>query len=202
MGYLSTIEYGQQYLFANVAEMQEAGVPDIIQQRLIRLRDMYNIWLNNPSMKDAQIVRRLMEQYGIAKTAAYEDVRIIKFLLGDLNKATKDYHRYRFIQRNEETYSLAKSIKDARAMAAADNHYGKYMQLNIPDEEDYGYDKIVVQPFIPTTDPTVIGLKPIPNIREKIAKKLKQYIDEDIQDIEFEAAELDAEIPDDEEGDE
>ena len=79
---------------------------------------------------------------------------------------------------------------DARAMAACDNYYAKYMQLDKEDAKDLGYDKIVIQPFQPSTDPTILGIRPIPNIRQRIADKIKQYMNEDIQDIRFEDADF------------
>ena len=115
----ATIDVCQKYLFADVSEMVADGIPELIQKRLIRLRDMYNLWLQFPRKKDLEIVGELERRYMIGKSAAYEDVRIIKRLLGDLNKTTKDYHRFKFCQMIEETYEMAKRIKDARAMAQA-----------------------------------------------------------------------------------
>ena len=203
----ATIDIAKEYLFASVDEMKEKNIPEIIQQRLFRLRDMYNYWLQYPRIREQEIVLELQKRYNIQKSAAYEDIRIIKYLLGDLNKAyediriikyllgdlnkaTKDYHRYRFIQRNEESYEMAKRMKDARAMAACDNYYAKYMQLDKEDAKDLGYDKIVIQPFQPSTDPTILGIRPIPNIRQRIADKIKQYMNEDIHDIRFEDADF------------
>lgn len=186
----ATVDIAKDYLFASVDEMRENNIPEIIQQRLLRLRDMYNYWLQYPRIREQEIVLELQKRYQIQKSAAYEDVRIIKYLLGDLNKATKDYHRYRFIQRNEESYEMAKRMKDAKAMAACDNYYAKYMQLDKEDAKDLGYDKIVIQPFQPSTDPTILGIRPIPNIRQRIADKIKQYMNEDIQDIQFEVADF------------
>jgi hypothetical protein len=48
-----------------------------------------------------------------------------------------------------------------------------------------------MQPFEPTDDPTVLGLKAIPNLREKIARKIKQYWSEDIEEVSFEDTEFD-----------
>lgn len=189
----ATIDVCQKYLFADVSEMVADGIPELIQKRLIRLRDMYNLWLQFPRKKDLEIVGELERRYKIGKSAAYEDVRIIKRLLGDLNKTTKDYHRFKFCQMIEETYEMAKRIKDARAMAQASNFYGKYTQLDKEDILDKGYDKIVVQPFEPTDDPSVIGIKVIPNIRERIKSKIAQYWSEDVEDVDFEEVEFDEE---------
>lgn len=48
----------------------------------------------------------------------------------------------------------------------------------------------MVQPFEPTDDPSVLGIKAIPNIREKIKSKIQQYWSEDIEDVEFEEVEF------------
>lgn len=186
----ATIDVCEKYLFADINEMTADGIPELIQQRLIRLRDMYNYWLQFPRKKDLEIVSELERRYQVGKSTAYEDIRIIKRLLGDLAKTTKDYHRYKFCQMIDETFDMAKRIKDARAMGAAANYYGKYTQLDKEDILDKGYDKIVVQPFEPTDDPTVLGIKPIPNIREKIKSKIQQYWSDDIEDVEFEEVEF------------
>ena len=186
----ATIDVCEKYLFADVNEMTADGIPELIQQRLIRLRDMYNFWLQFPRKKDLEIVDELERRYKVGKSTAYEDIRIIKRLLGDLAKTTKDYHRYKFCQMIDETYEMAKRIKDARAMGAAANYCGKYTQLDKEDILDKGYDKIVVQPFEPTDDPTVLGIKPIPNVRDRIKNKIQQYWSDDIEDVEFEEVEF------------
>ena len=186
----ATIDMCSRYLFADVNEMTTDGVPEVIQQRLLRLRDIYNFWLQFPRKKDLEIVSELELRYKVSKSTAYEDIRIIKRLLGDLAKTTKDYHRYKFCQMIDETFDMAKRTKDARAMGAAANYYGKYTQLDKEDILDKGYDKIVVQPFEPTDDPSVLGIKAIPNVREKIKSKIQQYWSEDIEDVEFEEVEF------------
>ena len=61
----ATIDIAQKYLFADMEEMSAAGIPELIQQRLIRLRDMYNFWLSFPSKKDLEIVSELESRYKI-----------------------------------------------------------------------------------------------------------------------------------------
>jgi hypothetical protein len=187
----ATIDVCERYLFADVSEMVAENVPEIIQKRLLRLRDLYNYWVNFPSKKDMDIAEEDMRRNGIGKSAAYDDVRILKKLLGNFAKTTKDYHRYKFTLMIDQSFEMAKRTKDAKAMASAANFYAKYTQLDKEDEVERGYDQIVVQPFEPTDDPTVLGLKPIPNLREKIARKLKQYWSEDMQEVSFESAEFD-----------
>lgn len=189
----ATYDIAREHLFSSVDEMTAAHVPQLIQERLIRLRDMYNFWLQYPSLKDQEIVLELKKRYNLGKSAAYEDIRIIKYLLGDLNRATKDYHRFRFSQMISEAFDMGRRTRDARAMASAANFYGKYTQLDKDDERDLGYDKIVVQPFEPSNDPSILGIKPIPNIRQRIDQKIKQYMNEDIEDVTFEEVEFNEE---------
>lgn len=170
--------------------MEEQGVPLILQERIIRIRDMYTLWLNYPSKKELEIAQELTMRYGIKKSAAYEDVRIIKNLLGDLNKASKDFHRWQFNNMIRKAYDLAERRKNPDAMVKAADKYGKYNQLDKEDVLDNPWETIQVQPFEPTSDPTVIGIKPVPNIKEKIAKKLKQYWNEDIEDVTFEESDF------------
>ena len=58
------------------------------------------------------------------------------------------------------------------------------------------YDLIVVQPFTATADPSVLGIKPIPNIQEKIQKMIAKYRAEtiDIEDVEYEEADLEEDV--------
>ena len=51
---------------------------------------------------------------------------------------------------------------------------------------------IVVQPFTATDDPTVLGIKPIPNLQQKIDQMIKHYGAEtiDIEDVAYEEADL------------
>lgn len=181
-----TLEVCKSHLFDDRDKMEEHGVPLILQERIIRIRDMYTVWLNFPSKKELEIVSELIQRYGIQKSAAYDDVRIIKTLLGDLNKASKDFHRWQFNNMIRKAYEMAERRKNPDAMVKAADKYGKYNQLDKEDILDNPWETIQVQPFEPTSDPTVIGIKPIPNIKEKIAKKLKQYWNEDVEDATFE----------------
>lgn len=182
----------QEHLFSDQDVMRRANIPDVMQQRIIRLRDIYNYWLTFPSKKDAEIISELKRRYSIQSSQAYEDIKLIKLLLGNLNQASTDFHRWKFNNMIQRAYDLAELRKDARSMVAAADKYAKYNKLDKEQENEMPWSEIVVQPFEPTSDPTVLGIKPVPGIQEKIRKKLKQYMDDsDIEDIEFEEADFD-----------
>ena len=73
-------------------------------------------------------------------------------------------------------------------MERAATSYAKFNNVNVEDEQSVPYDMIVVQPFTATDDPSVLGIKPIPNIEQKISALIEKYSAQslDIEDIEYE----------------
>ena len=133
---------------------------------------------------DKEIVLKLQQDYKLGKSQAYTDLSILKLLLGEFQKTSKDYHRYRFLEMINEAYEVGRINKDAKAMAAAADKYAKYTQLDKEDEINFDYDKIAVQAFVPTDDPSVAGFKPVPNLREVIRNTIKKY-EKECEYIEF-----------------
>ena len=166
--------------------------PPVLVQRLLRLRDMYAWFLSNPSAADRQFVTELTSRHGISTRLAYEDLRIIKTVLPKLGEAGREFHRWRFNQMIGETYQMAKARKDTKTMEKAASSYAKYNRVDVEDEMTIPYDKIMVQPFTATQDPTVLGIKPVPNIERKIRDLIRKYSAEsmDIQDIECEEVDI------------
>ena len=164
-------------------------------QRVLRLRDMYNYYISNPDTKDRQFVGTAMSRHGIMKSQAYADLSIIKSLLPLLSSASRDFHRFRFNEMILETYQMAKARKDTKTMEKAASSYAKFNRVDLEDEQALPYDLIVVQPFTATSDPRVLGIKPIPNVEEKIAAMLKKYRQEsmDIDDVDYEEVDLEEE---------
>ncbi len=187
----SIADAAQQYLFTDRDKMIRSGVPEATINHIIRIRDVYSYWLQFPQKKDREIVGELMQRGNIQRSAAYEDLRLIKQLLGDLNKVSKDYARYRFLQMVERAYEVAENSGDARSMVAAADKLGKYMGLAEADEVDKGYDKIPVQIFAVTDNPEVIGLKRLPNARDRIKAMKQKYWNEEIVDVEAEEVDYD-----------
>ena len=178
-------------LFTNEDELREKYTEPIVL-RIIRIRDEYNWFLSYPDAKDRQFVEMAMSRYNLNKTQAYSDLAIVKTLLPHLGKASRDFHRYRYNEMILETFQMAKKRKDTKTMERAASSYAKYNRVDLEDEQAVPYDMIVVQPFTATNDPSVLGIKPIPNLKEKIASMLEKYRAEniDIEDVEYEEADI------------
>ncbi|MBO4722703.1 MAG: hypothetical protein J5629_07200 [Muribaculaceae bacterium] len=187
----STIEICRADLFTAKSELELRYTENVVA-RIMRIREEYNWFLSNPDSKDRQFVETAMARHGIEKSAAYADLKVVKALLPHLASATRDFHRYRYNEMILETFQMAKKRKDTKTMEKAASSYAKFNRVDLEDEQVVPYDMIVVQPFTATDDPTVLGIKPIPNIREKIRMLLNKYRAEniDIEDIEFEEADL------------
>ena len=157
---------------------------------LLRLREMYNWYLSNPDVHDRQFVEECRSRFQLQKSQSYEDLALIKRLLPALTQASRDFHRWKANEMLLETYRMAKARKDTKTMERAASSYAKYNRVDLEDEQAVPYDKIVIQPFTATSDPSVLGIRLIPNLDEKIAALLHKYGSEDIEDIEYEEADL------------
>ena len=190
----STLEICRIDLFTAKDELQQRYADGIVE-RIMRIRDEYNWFLSNPDSKDRQFVEQAVSRHGVSRMQAYNDLAVVKALLPHLAQASRDFHRYRYNEMILETYQMAKKRKDTKTMEKAASSYAKYNRVDLEDEQAGPYDLIVVQPFTATEDPTVLGIKPIPNINERIHALLKKYQAEnmDIEDVEFE--EPDLELP-------
>ena len=161
-------------------------------ERVLRLRELYNWVISNPDCKDKEFVDVAIGRFGISKTLAYDDLKIIKSILPNITQASRDYHRWKYNEMILETYQMAKKRKDTKTMERAATSYAKFNNVNVEDEQSVPYDMIVVQPFTATSDPSVLGIKPIPNIEKVISDMIEKYRAEslDIDDIEYEDADI------------
>jgi hypothetical protein len=187
----STLEICQKHLYTDIDQ-----VPVAYQERIQRLRVAYTYWYEYPTKTETDIRDHLMNEFDVVKSTAYEDIQIIKVLLGDIKNPSKEWIRYQVNAMLDAAYKLAKKQKDPKAMTMAADKKGKYNQLDKPDADPLPFDEIALQPFEPTDDPTVLGLKKDPDIREKKRKMLEKYNSEiEIIDVPYEEMISDATDP-------
>lgn len=179
------IDEYQLNLFASVDDMNERNVPQHIQVRLLRLRALYTFWLNFPSKTTREMVQQDMTMHpDIKQREAYDDIRLIKILIGNIEAETKEWHRFVFNRRTEEVYRQAMRDHDNRAAEKANADYAKYNRVGEIDPQPFDYDDIIPHQIEPTDDPTVIGIAPVKDLRGKI-QRMKRKLGADIQDAEF-----------------
>ena len=103
-------------------------------ERVLRLRELYNWVISNPDCKDKEFVDVAIGRFGISKTLAYDDLKIIKSVLPNITQASRDYHRWKYNEMILETYQMAKKRKDTKTMERAATSYAKFNNVNVEDE--------------------------------------------------------------------
>lgn len=192
MGLPAINDIAHQHLFTDRDQMLKAGLPEATIRHLERLRDVYNYWLAFPSKRDRDIVAELRQRYGIGDTVAREDLRLIKTLLGDFQRVSKEYIRYRVTQMCERAYEIALASNNPRDMIAAAKELSKAHKLDKEDERANVLDKLERLRLSFTDDPSVIGIPRMPEFRKKIKEMKEKYWAEPTEDVDFE--EIDADI--------
>lgn len=178
-------------LYTPVDDLRVKYSEDIVQ-KVLRVRYMHQYYLSNPGATDAECVREDVSVHGVSRPAAYSDVRIIKLLLPMIAQASKDFHRWRYEEMILQTYNMAKGRGDTRTMERAATSFAKHTKIAEEESRDIPIDLLLPQPFLATDDPSVLGIKAVPNIRERQKKLLEKYLKEtaDIEDVEYEPADL------------
>ena len=187
----NTIEVCRTDLFTKESELLERYSPPIVD-KVLRVREMYQWYIANPDGTDREFVAEVCQRHDISRVTAYSDLAILKSLLPMLATASRDFHRWRYNEMILATYKMAEKRKDTKTMERAASSYAKYNRVDLEDEQAVPYELIVVQPFTATEDPRVLGIEPIPNIKQKISAMIDKYRREtiDIEDVTFEEADL------------
>lgn len=159
---------------------------------LMRIRDEYQWTLANPDKPDRSFVDTMVARHGMSERAVYADLAIIKQLLPALQSSSREWHRWKANQMLLETYEQAKRRHDTKTMERAAASYAKFNRVDLEDEQVIPYEDIVVQPFTATSDPSVLGIKPIEHLDDVVKSLIAKYRQEtlDIEDVEFEEADL------------
>jgi len=188
----STLEICKTHLFSSKEDILAQFNSDAVVERVLRVRDLYMWRLSNPDSSDRDFISEFKSRYPMGKNAAQEYLRIVNALLPMLSEKSREFHRWRYNEMIMETYQMAKARKDTKTMERAATSYGKLNKVDAEDVQAVPFHLIVVQPFVATNDPSVLGIKPIPGIEDKIKAMLDKYSAEtlDIEDVEFEEADL------------
>ena len=121
----NTLEICRTDLFTREVELQER-YPQVIVDKVLRIREMYNWFISNPDGTDREFVAELIQRHGISKVTAYADLAIVKTLLPTLATASRDFHRWRFNEMIMKTYAKAQAKGDTKTMERAAASYAKY----------------------------------------------------------------------------
>ena len=143
------------------------------------------IMLRNPKLGDRHILAEIKRRNGLADTQAYEDLRLLKLCLGNLQQMTRDWYQYLFITRCEEGFQMARDKGDAGAFAKVLASLGKFTRLDHEVLTGPDYSQIIPQQFEMASDPSVAGFQRIPNVLQ-LTQQLERRFKKEIEEAEYE----------------
>lgn len=175
-----------RYVTLDDSELRELRVAESVLVRLRRIRGLYAYWLQFPSKLDNDLVQYDIAMFKVSRTSAYDDLHLVKMLLGNLQQTTKEFMRWKINKSIEEDIAAARRAGDFRSVAALTKVMVQNNRTDKDDEPDLEFDKIVPQNFEPTDDPTVLGIERVPDLRGRIRALYKRYSNTMVQDAEYE----------------
>ena len=173
------IDQYAEFLPVDSSELRLQMVPEDTIMRVERLRELSSYWRSYPSTSPKELVSRCMQLFHVGKSQAYDDIHLLKILIGNLEATTKEFARWRVNQMIEEDRQAARRDGDWRAVASMQKNYILNNQTDKPDTPDMAFDKIVPLQIEPTDDPSVLGIKAPKNLRARRDKLIRLYSKDD-----------------------
>lgn len=183
---LASMEDYSMYITLSDDELFERRIAQTVIERIHRLRGLYAYWLQFPQKFDQDIVQYDMAMFKVGKSQAYDDLHIVRLILGNLQQASKDFMRWKINQDLEQDLKAARRAGDHRSVAAIEKNRILNNRTDKEDELELEFDKIIPQQFVPVDDPTVLGIKKLPDLRNRIRMLVKKYSDNSVQFAEYE----------------
>ncbi len=164
-----------EYLPQDSEELRRQLVPEDTIFRVERLRELSAYWRQYPQTSPKELVSRCMQLFHVGKSQAYDDIHLLKILIGNLEATTKEFARWRVNQMIEEDRQAARRDGDWRAVASMQKNYILNNQTDRPDTPDMAFDRIVPKELEPSDDPRDAGINMSRNHRKLRDKLIRQY---------------------------
>ncbi len=169
------IDKYSEYLPIDSEQLRRDLVPEDTIQRVERLRELSAYWRSYPSTSAKELVTRCEQLFRVGKSQAYDDIHILKILIGNLEATTKEFARWRVNQMIEEDRLAARRDGDWRAVASMQKNYIINNQTDKEDTPDKAFERIVPLVLEPTDDPSVLGIKAPKNLRQLRDKLIRRF---------------------------
>ncbi len=183
------IDKYQKLLPLDSGDMRAANVPEHTIRRVERIRGLYAYWMQFPSKTTQELAEHCRAFFDVQKSQAYDDVRLLQLLMGNLQSATREFWRWKINAEIELDLKKARMNGEWRAVASMQKNLILNNRTDKPDELELQYDKIVPQQFVPTDDPTVLGVKPVKDLRGLIERMNRKYSGGDVVEADYEEVE-------------
>ena len=176
-------EYTKNIVKSDEELLAEHVSPTIIQ-RLHRLRGLYAYWLQFPDKFERDIMQRDMALFNVGRAQAYDDVRLVQIILGNMQQASRNFMRWKINQDLEQDLKAARRAGEHKAVAAIEKVRVLNNRTDKEDEPDTAYDRIPLFGVKFTSCPAVLkipgGYTTEASLNRDMEKMNKRY-DRDIE---------------------
>lgn len=177
-----------RYIVMNDDELLEERVSPTVIQRLHRIRGLYAYWLQFPDKFERDILQQDMALFSVGRAQAYDDVRLVQIILGNMQQASRNFMRWKINQDLEQDLKLARRSQDFRAVAAIEKARVLNNRTDKEDEPDTAYDRIPLFGVTFTSNPSVLNIPGYDNeasLRKDIDSMNRRYSREIDKEKEF-----------------
>ncbi len=167
-----------RYIVMNDDELLEERVSPAIIQRLHRLRGLYAYWLQFPDKFERDILQQDMALFGVGRAQAYDDVRLVQIILGNMQQATRNFMRWKINQDLEQDLRAARRAGDHKSVASIEKVRVMNNRTDKEDEPDTNYDRIPLFGVVFTSNPKALGIEGYDNeasLRKDIDTMNRKY---------------------------
>lgn len=156
-------------------ELAAKGMDARTIQRVERLRELAAFWRQNPTTTSSGMVQRVMTEFGMSQSTAFDDVHLLRLLIGNLEATTKEFARWKLNEMLERDMESAREAEDWRALASMQKNWIMNNQTDKEDTPDKAFDKIKPIHLIPSDDPSDAGIHLAKDHRRLRDKVMRQF---------------------------
>lgn len=176
------------YIVMNDEELRDQHVSPAVIDRLHRLRGLYAYWLQFPDKFERDILQQDISLFGVGRAQAYDDVRLVQILLGNMQQATRNFMRWKINQDLEADLRVARRQGDYRSVASLEKVRVLNNRTDKEDEPETNYDRIPLFGVVFTSNPSALNIPGYDNeasLRKDIIAMNKRYSREIENEKEF-----------------
>lgn len=167
-----------RYIAMNDDELRDERVSPAVMKRLHRLRGLYAYWLQFPDKFERDIMQQDMVLFKVKHAQAYDDVRLVQILLGNMQQASRNFMRWKINQDLEQDLKAARRAGDYRAVANIEKVRVLNSRTDKEDEPDTAYDRIPLFGVVFTSNPAALKIPGYDNeaaLRKDIEAMNRRY---------------------------
>jgi hypothetical protein len=167
-----------KYIVLNDDELQKLPINPAVIQRVHRLRGLYAYWLQFPDKFERDILQQDMALFGVGRAQAYDDVRLVQVILGNMQQAARNFMRWKINQDLEQDLRAARRAGDHKSVAAIEKVRVMNNRTDKEDEPNTNYERIPNLGVVFTDNPKVLGIEGYDNaasLRKDVNSMNKKY---------------------------